>query len=1102
MMTEPIDSRQRAEALDPTRSFIVQAPAGSGKTELLIQRFLALLARSERPEQVVALTFTRKAASEMKSRIAAALSAPEPAGDAKPNEKTTWQIAQRVRSRDADHGWQLAENPARLSVQTMDAFCSRLARHMPLSSGLGAPPETVEDADDLYREAARETILHLNATTNWSPAIETLLEHLDNDWPKLESLLVPMLARRDQWLRGIPGKPDRKLCEGAFANVIADAVKAVLAACPQEIAEELLTLARYAADKLEEDGRESAIGSCRSLVTLAEADLAAWLGVAELLLTKRNGRWRKGDGVSISTGFPPGNKGRCQEMKARMCALLDGLSPREEFRESLHALRNLPSASYSDEQWQVLQALLEVLKLASAELSLVFTKRGQIDFIGIAHAAVVALGDESGPTDLALTLDNRILHLLVDEFQDTSVSQYELIARLVAGWQPDDGRTLFLVGDPMQSIYGFRRAEVGLFLHARTHGVGDVRLDPLTLTVNFRSHSGLVNWANETFPKVLPARENIGEGAVPFTAALAHSPSPDGCAVEVHPFIGKDHMPEAKRVAAIAAAARRARQTVAVLVRSRMHLALIAPQLAEAGLRFKAVEIESLDDRQEVRDLASITRAYLHPADRISWLAILRAPWCGLTLVDLELLAQGEQTIWESMQNEETLVRLSADGQVRLAKLKNVFVSAFAGRGRSTLRRTVEGLWLALGGPACVRDETALANAALYLEQLSDVESDELNTEKLFAAPDTAAGDNLQLMTIHKAKGLEFDVVILPGLGRTSGKRDAALLMWAERTVAHGVDLLLAPIPAAPNKGEASYAYLCEREKRREKLEEGRLLYVAATRAKHSLHLLGHVTLPSDPRKEIVPTVSTPLAMLWHALADKFTRDTASPAAVDGKALRQKPLYRLSLAWSLPAAPPSVEIVDVEPAAVETAIDYFWVTDIARAVGVVVHRALARFGHDGLEKWPAARIAALAEQHRHALAQLGVPPNEIERAASEVERALKNILADSRGRWIFDPRHGDGKSEYALTGIDNGELVNVVLDRTFADADGTRWIIDFKTGTHRGADVATFIDNEKLRYAPQLERYARIMCKLDPRRIRLGLYFPLLNAWREWTHEG
>src|SRR6202158_4379566 len=134
-----------------------------------------------------------------------------------------------------------------------------------------------------------------------------------------------------------------------------------------------------------------------------------------------------------------------------------------------------------------MQASVSVLTLAVAELQIAFRENGRVDFQELLIRASRALGNADSPTDLALALGHRIQHILVDEFQDTSYTQFELLEKLTAGWEPDDGRTLFLVGDPMQSIYRFRQADVSLFLKARLNGVGGLRLEPLTLRVNFRS---------------------------------------------------------------------------------------------------------------------------------------------------------------------------------------------------------------------------------------------------------------------------------------------------------------------------------------------------------------------------------------------------------------------------------------------------------------------------------------------------------------------------------------------------------------------------------------------------------------------------------------
>jgi len=158
------DAAARRDAIDPARSFLVQAPAGSGKTELLIQRVLALLAHVERPERVVAITFTRKAAGEMRERIVRALAdAHAGAPVASAHEATTRELAQAVLAQDARHGWQLLDHPARLAVSTIDALSNALARAAPVGSGLGAAPR--------FEEPFRRTVAHYVAARSYAPGI-------------------------------------------------------------------------------------------------------------------------------------------------------------------------------------------------------------------------------------------------------------------------------------------------------------------------------------------------------------------------------------------------------------------------------------------------------------------------------------------------------------------------------------------------------------------------------------------------------------------------------------------------------------------------------------------------------------------------------------------------------------------------------------------------------------------------------------------------------------------------------------------------------------------------------------------------------------------
>ena len=195
------DASTRELALTPNRSFAVSAPAGSGKTELLTQRVLKLLAIVDEPEEILCMTFTRKAAGEMQHRILQALiQANNEAEDNHSQDKTsshqqlTHNLAQNVLIRDKERYWQLLDNPNRLRIQTIDSFCLNLAQQLAIESRFGDYSEPLDDPTPIYREAI--TTLLLPALEQQSPlglAISTLLQHLDNDLNKLEQLLINLL---------------------------------------------------------------------------------------------------------------------------------------------------------------------------------------------------------------------------------------------------------------------------------------------------------------------------------------------------------------------------------------------------------------------------------------------------------------------------------------------------------------------------------------------------------------------------------------------------------------------------------------------------------------------------------------------------------------------------------------------------------------------------------------------------------------------------------------------------------------------------------------------------------------------------------------------
>lgn len=1102
------DAAARERALAPDASFIVRAPAGSGKTTLLTQRVLRLLVTVEQPEHIVAITFTRKAAEEMRERIIGALemAAGPPPEDA--FRRRTHALASEVLEHDARLDWGLAHQPGRLRIMTIDALCASLVRQMPLGAGLQGARNPVDDARELYAEAARDAVAGIATRDPAGRAAAQVLRHLDNDWGRLETLLAEMLGRRDQWLPPFAGGSERAVLVAAFEELAQSCMARAAAAVPLGERVVLTAAGRAAADVLAVSKPEHPVVALEDRDTPPDvqmADLAAWQALAALVLTKQGG-WRKR--LNKTDGFPAGDDAMAAA-KQNVLDAIDTLAASPDAQAALADLALLPgegpAAASWDETWSVCRALIDLLRRAAAHLVVTSERRGRSDFTAVAMAALAALGDDEAPSDLALRLDYRIQHLLVDEFQDTSRAQYRLLERLTAGWAAGDGRTLFLVGDPLQSIYRFRQAEVGLFADVLRHGgLGSVALEPLELALNFRSQAALVEQVNAIVPAALA---QLDTNALPYVEQRAvRDAGPE--ALVLHASAAHDAAAEA---AALLETCRSLRATapgasIAILVRSRSHLGGITARLLEAGLPVAAREIQPFATLPAVADLLALTRALLHRADSVAWLAVLRAPWCGLKLASLEALAHGVSgggTIAEAVANVGAA--LEADERARAACVLDVLEAAYAARSAVPLWQAVEQAWLGLGGPGCVENEAQLADCRIYLRLLAEVEREgrattagrlERRIADLYSSPPAAPGDAVQVMTMHRAKGLEFDYVLVPGLGRPPRAAPKPLLAWREGRDARGGDtLLMAPLPASG--GDRLYDCLRALDAREAAAEAVRLLYVALTRARECVHLFGHATPNADG--EPVPKKGSFLAMLWPVLGERFLAELAdAPAPPPAARDAERPIVLRRLAAVAPRPAP-VAIADVEP---EPEPEFEWASPTAKHVGTVTHRLLQALGGTDDEAQRARMLAGSERWARGRLRALGVDEAELDAAAALVRTALERTLASERGRWLLSGAHEARDSELALGAIDEGRLVRAVVDRTFVDAEGTRWIVDYKTGTHAGGQLETWLDSEVTRYRPQLERYGRILAATDPRPIRLGLYFPLLDAWRCWDYPG
>jgi ATP-dependent exoDNAse (exonuclease V) beta subunit len=370
----------------------------------------------------------------------------------------------------------------------------------------------------------------------------------------------------------------------------------------------------------------------------------------------------------------------------------------------------------------------------------------------------------------------------------------------------------------------------------------------------------------------------------------------------------------------------------------------------------------------------------------------------------------------------------------------------------------------------------------------------------------------VELLTIHKAKGLQFDTVIVPALDRVGRADEPRLLEWLKLPGQGDRDLVIAPIAASgDDERNPLHAWLARLEHDKLLQEKRRLLYVAATRAERELHLLGACAVDQDKKTGALsvrkPNGASALGLLWAepTVREAFEARLAEAGAFEGEPpapiARDPRLVRLPAGWRVPAPPPapSIAVRDLRRAAVETTVEFDWASETARHVGTVVHRELQRLARaSGSTLGEASDHERRLQRYSVELAELGVPADRRHAAAERVLDAVRRTLADERGRWLLQGAHRDAQSELGLTGIVNGDVVSVVIDRTFVDAAGTCWIVDYKTSTHEGAGLDQFLDNERERYRPQLERYAALMRPMCADGIRVGLYFPLLSQWREW----
>ena len=597
-----------------------------------------------------------------------------------------------------------------------------------------------------------------------------------------------------------------------------------------------------------------------------------------------------------------------------------------------------------------------------------------------------------------------------------------------------------------------------------------------------------------------------------------------------------------------------------MLGRTHSILERVAGVLRQQGILFYAVELEKLKVQPEILDALALGRALLNPFDRVAWLSVLRAPWCGLSLEDLFAVA-GVRDPHQVPPDLPSMLReragtLSQDGQIgagRVLRLLDSLPRLQSQLPNATLGTWLKKAWLLVEGHRCV-NSAAFVNLELLWRSLDrvpggaqgflDGEIDQV-IDSLTALPDPESNPDcgVQLMTIHKAKGLEFEVVIVPDLQAGISRRRYTLLSWLEQGLEERdptgtiSELCVAPIQTKGSESGQAKHWVDHEIQRREDQEMRRILYVAATRARDELHLFARPAVAEkDGELRLVTPPRSLLLTAWPALQQEVERQfevwkasvasaaqfpvdsvivalaasaaasaNTTPCSESPAVLRRLPLSDPSLSrhpGTLFAVSPRTETGSPISFARQTGGWH------ARALGNAVHELLSVLAQQTGATSLDAALSQLSLYKPAVVSQLRAAGADPAQADSIAEKAVKITLAATEQeecKWILSP-HPQGQHEASWTGMIHGQLRNVRVDRLFLAGDApmnagqsTLWIIDYKTTDHAGALADGSVPLLRASYAPQLELYAAILRQAFPdSAIHAGLYYPMMRSFDWW----
>ncbi len=1119
-----------AGACDPRQQVSVMASAGTGKTWLLVTRLIRLLLAGARPGSILAITFTQKAAREMRERLDARLAdLLEPDDDVLDERLRALGLEpdRDLRRRARRLYERLLLDPEPIRITTFHAFCHDLLRHFPVEAEIAADFE-LADEEGLLRQEAMDAVLDTASRVRSGPlarSILALIEHTGGH-DRMLSALAEFLAHRGDW-RALTATAERPVAYAAsllqqrlglddLDDPIDDLDRHLPPALLSEYAE-LLSRHRNATNERLVAALDRATDPGHPAETRLDALCAA-------LLTKEGTPRSQKASRTRARAMGEDGQERFLALHADLCERLLELIDRRNRLATHAACRHWYHAGH---------ALLEAYEAIKRE-------RRLLDFDDLEWQACRLLNDpEHGPW-IQYRLDERIDHLLVDEFQDTNPTQWRLLLPLLeelAAGRGDEGRSLFLVGDTKQSIYRFRRANPALFEHAadwidarlggrryplvrswrsapaivdgvnRVFGAGDLA-DDLPGFIPHETHLRDLHGRIEILPLVGDLDESKGEAVPiptfrdPLTTPRADS-SDDRHRLEGRLIAGRiGEILERELPVGPEGSARPIRPAdIMILVRQRTHVHEIERALLQAGIPFDGGSRRSLLDHLEVQDLLALLDVLGTPADDLALAQVVRSPVFGGGDDDLIALARRAReldghwyaaltgTDWPANPALSAAAeRLPAwrraarrlpthdllDRIVDEADLERRYLEAFPAhlhkRVLANLSRLVE---LALE-----IDSGRYPSHGRFVERLRRLDA---HREDLVGEPDADPGaDSVRILTIHGAKGLEAAAVFLADCARNPRPRTGQCLVeWPVEDRRPRTFMLVGD----KARRDRPTREALERQQREAAAEDARLLYVALTRARQYLFVSG--SRERNDQRQRLGWYGAITRALWPDDEGAFEAAISNGLAFDGErpVAPPRPTAGTEPAPSTAAAQ---EIrADRPPTRRRPATEGGAATpdDEARLRGTAIHRMLERLTEpNGMEAddW----LPTLARELR-------IRPDD-RRLRDWLAEARRVVEAPALAR-LFDPDgYTEARNEVPLLFTHGGRQVRAVIDRLIVSPDELV-VVDYKTRRLSAGDVPTTLAME---HAGQLGRYALGLRRIwpDDRPIRLLVVFTVRAA--------